>query len=365
MRILAIETSCDETSAAVVEGDGDHVRILTNVVGRQIATHKRYGGVVPELAARRHAEMIIPVVKEALEHAKVSGRHVEADALAVTYGPGLMVALTVGVETAKALSYAWGLPIIGVNHIEGHIYSVLADGIVSYGERAKAELEAHFFDAPSIALIVSGGHTELVNIRRYGSYEYIGRTRDDAAGEAFDKVAKILGLPYPGGPEISKFAARGRRDSYDIPRPMLNTDDFQFSFAGLKTHVLYRVQKLKKEHGEEGFQALMPDIAASVEEAICEVLVAKTVRAALSYDISSVVVTGGVSANSRLRAMFAEAVERYDFAVYFPPLSLTGDNAGMIGIAGYLKARYTGGYDDVFELSADPALKLSAVSHQI
>lgn len=345
MRILAIETSCDETSAALVEGEGDSVRILSNVIGSQVETHVRYGGVVPELAARRHAEMIIPVVKEALARASQ-----DFDAIAVTCGPGLMVALVVGVDTARALSYAWGVPILGVNHIEGHIYSILGEGV--------NELDARFFDATTIALIVSGGHTELVKIKRYGSYEYIGRTRDDAAGEAFDKIAKILGLPYPGGPAISRIAKNGQRDAYDIPRPMMNTDDFQFSFAGLKTHVLYRARELKKEHGDEGFRAFLPDIAASVEEAICEVLVAKTVRAALFHHVNSVIVTGGVSANSRLREMFQEAALRYDLSVHFPPLSLTGDNAGMIGIAGYLKQRYTDGYDDAFDLRADPTLRL-------
>src|SRR3989338_4717015 len=355
MRILAIETSCDETSAAVCEGDGDSVRILSNVVGSQVATHERYGGVVPELAARRHAEMIIPAIKEALARAQEG--YARVDAIAVTYGPGLMVSLTVGVETAKAFSYASGLPIIGVNHIEGHIYSVLADGVVSYGKNAESELTARFFSAPALALIVSGGHTELVKIERYGSYEYIGRTRDDAAGEAFDKVAKMLGLQYPGGPAISKLAVNGRRDAYDIPRPMMDSDDFQFSFAGLKTHVLYSVEKLKKEYGEDGFRALIPDIAASSEEAICEVLIAKTARAALANGISSIIVTGGVSANSRLRELFREAAFAYDFTVYFPQLSLTGDNAGMIGIAGYLKARYTGKYDDAFTLRANPDLR--------
>lgn len=350
MRILAIETSCDETSAAVVEGEGDSVRILSNVIGSQVATHVRYGGVVPELAARRHAEMIIPVVKEALDLAGFSPKQNECDAVAVTCGPGLMVALAVGVDAARALSFAWGVPILGINHIEGHIYSILDKGANG--------LDARFFDAPTIALIVSGGHTELVKIKRYGSYEYIGRTRDDAAGEAFDKIAKILGFPYPGGPAISRIAKNGQRDAYDIPRPMMNTDDFQFSFAGLKTHVLYRARELKKEHGDEGFRAFLPDIAASCEEAISEVLVAKTVRAALFHHIQSVIITGGVSANSRLREMFQEAALRYDLSVHFPPLSLTGDNAGMIGIAGYLKARYTGGYDNVFDLRADPTLRL-------
>ncbi len=354
MRILAIETSCDETSAAVVGGEGEHVRILSNVVGSQIITHARYGGVVPELAARRHAEMAIPVVQEALARAGDG-----LDAIAVTRGPGLMVALTVGVETARAIAYAFRAPIIGVNHIEGHIYSVLADGVVSYGKKAESGLTARFFDSPSLALIVSGGHTELVKVNRYGLYEYIGRTKDDAAGEAFDKIAKILGLSYPGGPAISKLALTGQRDAYNIPRPMMHSNDFNFSFAGLKTHVLYLAESLSKEYGDEGLALRAPNIVASVEEAIADVLTAKTVRAALAHHISSIVVTGGVSANRRLREKMEEASELYDLAVYFPALSITGDNAGMIGIAGYLKARYTVRYDDMFLLRADSGLRLS------
>lgn len=297
--------------------------------------------------------MMIPVVKEAL--ARAGGG---LDAIAVTRGPGLMVALTVGVETARAFSYARGIPLIAVNHLEGHIYSILAEGTVPFGKGAKpSELDARFFDSPSLALIVSGGHTELVKINRYGSYEYIGRTKDDAAGEAFDKIAKVLELPYPGGPVISKIAEGGKRDAYDMPRPMMSSDDSHFSFAGLKTSVLYLARDIRKERGEDGFRALVPDIAASAEEAICDVLTAKTVRAALVCNIASIIVTGGVSANRRLREKMEEAATLYDLGVYFPALSITGDNAGMIGIAGYLKARYTG-YDDTFSLRADPCLRL-------
>jgi len=339
MTILAIETSCDETGAAVVEGCGNRVKIFSNVVGSQIKTHQRYGGVVPELAARRHTEMIVPVIKKALEQAPPAKN---IDAIAVTNTPGLIIALLVGLEAAKSLAFAWNKPLVGVNHLEGHIYSVLASRGIKDGS---------FFNSPSLALIVSGGHTELILIHKYGDYQVLGRTRDDAAGEAFDKVAKILGLPYPGGPAISKAAGRGLNDAYKMPLAMLDSQDFDFSFAGIKTHILNLVKELKC-----GSVPFIADIAASFQEAICDILVAKTIAAALHHRIKSIIVTGGVSANTRLREKFQEAARIENLDCYFPSLELSGDNAAMIGIAGYLKAR-SNQFDDIFKLEARPKIK--------
>lgn len=363
MRILAIETSCDETGAAIVEGDLDKTRIISNVVGSQLKTHIPYGGVVPELAARRHAETIIPIVREAFSQADIKEKDAARalDAVAVTKGPGLIIALLVGVETAKSLCFGWRIPLIGVNHLEGHIYSVLGGGLEVSGDNSLSDLDARFFNEPSVALIVSGGHTELVYIEKYGVYHYLGRTRDDAAGEAFDKVAKMLGLPYPGGPSLSNSAIKGRRDAYNFPRPMMSDPNCEFSFAGLKTQVLYTIRELEKSGGIQAVKQATPDIAASFQEAVVDVLIAKTIYAASLRGASSIIITGGVSANFRLREKMREAAKAYGLSCYFPSRSLTGDNAGMIGIAAYLKVRYTGSYDDVFSLRANPKLSLESV----
>lgn len=339
MTILAIETSCDETGAAIVEGCGNRIKILSNVISSQIKTHQRYGGVVPELAARRHAEMIVPVLKKTLEQVFPAKN---IDAIAVTNAPGLIIALLVGLEAAKSLAFAWNKPLIGVNHLEGHIYSVLAESGIKNGS---------FFNSPNLALIVSGGHTELILIHKYGDYQVLGRTRDDAAGEAFDKVAKILSLPYPGGPAISKAAAKGSADAYKMPLAMLKSQNFDFSFAGIKTHVLNLVKELKCSS-----VPFIADIAASFQEAICDILVAKTIAAALHHRIKSIIITGGVSANERLREKFQEAARIENLNCHFPSLELSGDNAAMIGIAGYLKAR-SNQFDDIFKLKAKPKIK--------
>lgn len=385
MNILSLETSCDETAAAVVVGSGERVTILANTVGRQTAIHRPHGGVVPELAARRHATLLIPVIKEALAEAQCSFKNI--DALAVTRGPGLMVALTTGVATARSLSFALKKPLIGVNHLEGHIYSLLGNNVErevknNNGENNKGRTgrndtpqtkrpDAQFFNKPFVALIVSGGHTELILVRGYGDYVLIGKTRDDAAGEAFDKVAKMIGLSYPGGPAISKVASRGGKRAFDIPRPMIDSDDFDFSFSGIKTHVRYLVETLKKKDTERDKKGLtqsrersalseshIADIAASFEDAIAEVLVTKTIRAAKVHNVESIAVVGGVAANSHLQETMRESVRQAGMHCYFPDPGLTGDNAAMIGIAAYLKYRSTGEYDDVFSLSADPNLKL-------
>lgn len=356
MKILAIETSCDETSAAIIEGVNGTVRILSNIVGSQIQTHARYGGVVPELAARRHAELVIAVVERAIVDAG-GFREGDIDAVAVTYGPGLMVALLVGVETAKSLAYAWGKPFFAVNHLEGHVYSVLAEGAVQYGQFIAGDdpitMEGLLYE-PFISLVVSGGHTELILVDEYGKYRLFGRTRDDAAGEAFDKVAKMLGLPYPGGPALAKEATFGNPLAFEMPRPMLNSHNFDFSFSGIKTYVKNLLQDFKSF---KDLKFSTRHIAASFQEAVCDILVAKTIAAALRSNVKRVVVTGGVSANDRLREKFGEAAAQTGVTCFFPHQSLTGDNAAMIGIAGYLKYLHTKKFDDIFTLRPNPHLK--------
>ena len=348
MTILALETSCDETAAAVVSGEGDSVRILSHAVGSQIIVHKPYGGVIPELAARWHAEVIIPLVDDVLRKAfQKKSAYKNIDAIAVTYAPGLIVALRVGVDTAKALAFAWKKPIIGVNHLAGHIYSVLADEKIQ---------SARIFDAPVLALIVSGGHTQLVRVDPPFTFTLVGQTRDDAAGEAFDKVAKMLGLAYPGGPSISAAAERGDPRAFNFPRPMIESKDFDFSFSGLKTHILYRTRQLQKENAS-AFLPQVPNIAASFQEAIVDTLVVKALQAAHAHHIKTVIVVGGVSANARLREKMTAVAKEEGIVCYFPPREVTCDNAAMIGIAGYMKWKHTQKYDDIFALTPSPKIQ--------
>lgn len=316
MRLLGIETSCDETSAAVLEGTA-HLR--SNVVASQVDLHARYGGVVPELASRRHLERLGPVIDEALERGGV--RLAEIDAFAVTCGPGLVGALTVGVAAAKTLAFTLGRPLIGVNHLEGHIYA-------SFLERPDLLL-------PALALIVSGAHTDLVVMADHGTYAILGRTRDDAAGEAFDKAARALGLGYPGGPAIDRAAQRGRPDAVALPLPFPDERSFDFSFSGLKTAVLRTVTRLSA-----GAPAVppdagwVPDVAAAFQGALVEVLVSKTLRAARAHKVRSLILAGGVAANSALRARMAVRASGLGLPLYLPALSLCTDNAGMIAAAG-------------------------------
>lgn len=329
-RILAIETSCDETAAAVIE-DGAFIR--SNVVASQIEIHRRYGGVYPEVASRQHILAINTVMRDALIEARTGWN--ELDAVAVTCGPGLVGSLLVGVNAAKGLALSLDLPLIGVNHLEGHLYSNWLDA-----DNTGARPAIKF---PALSLIVSGGHTELVFIHGHGEYEILGRTIDDAAGEAFDKVARILDLGYPGGPAIQKTAAGGNPTAYDFPRAMLG-DSFDFSFSGLKTAVLRVVQKyanIDKMHppAKNSGQKQLPlrtmpvaDIAASFQLAVVDVLVEKTKAAAEQYDAVEILLAGGVAANALLRNKMMAATER---PVRIPPLSLCTDNAAMIGAAGY------------------------------
>lgn len=314
MRVLGIETSCDETSAAVVDG----AQLRSNVVASQVDLHARYGGVVPELASRRHLERLGAVLDEALERASLPLSEVEA--VAVTCGPGLVGALTVGVAAAKALAFARGIPLIGVNHLEGHIYA-------AFLERADLEL-------PALALIVSGAHTDLVLMTGHGQYRVLGRTRDDAAGEAFDKAARALGLGYPGGPAIERAAREGDPEAVPLPRPFPDERSLDFSFSGLKTAVLRAVAQQARGEMSPGSGKWVSDVAAAFQRALVDVLVAKTVRAAQAHGVRAVLVVGGVAANGLLRSRMADAVAALGLPLAVPALALCTDNAGMIAAAG-------------------------------
>ncbi len=313
MRILGIETSCDETAAAVLV-DGC---LRANVVASQVDLHARFGGVVPELASRRHLERLPLVIDDALAQAGLTLP--EMDAVAVTCGPGLVGALTVGVAAAKAIAFASGRPLIGVNHLEGHIYA----NVLEHGE----------IPFPAMALIVSGAHSELVLMAGHGSYEVLGRARDDAAGEAFDKVARALGLGYPGGPAIERMAREGRADAVSLPLPFPAESSYDFSFSGLKTAV---VRALAAASDGPEFSA---NLAAAFQENLVHVLVAKTVRAADERGARALVLAGGVAANSLLRARLEAEAARLGLPCLAPPVSLCTDNAGMIAAAGWFRLR--------------------------
>ena len=339
MRILAIETSCDETAAAVVE---DGRKLLSSAVASQVDLHAQYGGVFPEMASRQHVLAVYPIVQQALKEAHLSLD--ELDAVAVTRGPGLPGSLVVGVNAAKGLALGSGrLPLVGVNHLEGHIYAAWL-----YRQEPPPE-EPRF---PILALIVSGGHTELVLIREHLRYERLGGTLDDAAGEAFDKAARMMGLPYPGGPAIQRAGAEGDPRAFAFPRAWLG-DSWNFSFSGLKTAVLRQVQSLKAQR-----ETLpVPDLAASFEAAVVEVLVVKTLRAAERFGAASVLVAGGVSANRRLRQ---EISLRSPLPVHIPPLEFCTDNAAMIAAAG--SRRFAAGQRDALGMDVLPSWPLSEMA---
>ncbi len=334
MRVLAIESSCDETAIALLNGEGDSVRIETSLVRSQIDIHAAYGGVVPEVAAREHLEMITSMLGRV---ARADGAGI--DAIAVTAGPGLAPALRVGVEVAKTLAWAWKKPLVPVCHLEGHIYASWL------GENPQF---------PVLALIVSGGHTELVMMKDHGEFERIGETLDDAAGEAFDKVAKMLGLPYPGGPAIDQLATQGNPKAFAFPRAMMDRDDGMFSFSGVKTSVLYELRKSGDRINDESFRA---DIAASFQEAVVEVLVEKTMRAAGKYNPKSIVLAGGVAANRTLRDRLKEAGEHRGIPVHVPRFQYALDNAAMIAVAGYYRAQQ-GIFTDPLMLKVNPNMDI-------
>lgn len=326
MRILAIETSCDETAAAVIV---DGRQIASNVVATQIELHRRFGGVFPEVASRQHVLSIQPVIEQALQEAQLA--HIrELDAIAVTYGPGLAGSLLVGVNTAKGLAFASGLPLLPVNHLEGHIYS---NWLVASGRPEPVPDNAF----PAIILIVSGGHTELVLMQGHGRYRLLGSTLDDAAGEAFDKVARLLNLGFPGGPVIQRVAQTGNPQRFDLPRPLLHHAEhrFNFSFSGLKTAVLNLVRQLEQEGVDLTSADVVADIAAAFQTAVADVLVHKTLDAAHHYGARQVCICGGVSANAQLRAQAEQACRSRGLALYIPPLFLCTDNAAMIGAAAF------------------------------
>lgn len=331
--ILAIESSCDETAAAVVKNGRE---VLSNVINTQIAIHTEYGGVVPEIASRKHIENINPVIRKALEDAGVTLDDI--DAIGVTYGPGLVGALLVGVAEAKAIAFAKNKPLVGVHHIEGHISA-------NYVENKELE-------PPFVALVVSGGHTHLVKVNDYGEYEIVGRTRDDAAGEAFDKVARAIGLGYPGGPKIDKLAKEGNPDAIEFPRAHVDDAPYDFSFSGIKSAVLNYINSANMQ-GKEINRA---DVAASFQKAVVDALVSRAVRLAKECGMHKLAIAGGVASNSALRAAIQEECTKNNISFYSPSPVLCTDNAAMIGAAAYYE--YIKGVRHGYDLNAIPNLKL-------
>ena len=331
--ILAIESSCDETAAAVVKNGRE---VLSNVINTQIAIHTEYGGVVPEIASRKHIENINPVIRKALEDAGVTLDDI--DAIGVTYGPGLVGALLVGVAEAKAIAFAKNKPLVGVHHIEGHISA-------NYVENKELE-------PPFVALVVSGGHTHLVKVNDYGEYEIVGRTRDDAAGEAFDKVARAIGLGYPGGPKIDKLAKEGNPDAIEFPRAHVDDAPYDFSFSGIKSAVLNYINSANMQ-GKEINRA---DVAASFQKAVVDALVSRAVRLAKECGMDKLAIAGGVASNSALRAAIQEECTKNNIRFYSPSPVLCTDNAAMIGAAAYYE--YIKGTRHGYDLNAVPNLKL-------
>lgn len=333
INILAIESSCDETAAAVVNNGRE---VLSNVISSQIDLHKLYGGVVPEIASRKHIEKINQVIEEALKEAEVTLS--DLDAVAVTYGPGLVGALLVGVAEAKAIAYAAGLPLVGVHHIEGHISA-------NYIEHPELE-------PPFLCLVASGGHTHLVCVKDYGKYEILGRTRDDAAGEAYDKVARAIGLGYPGGPKIDRIAREGNPDAVKFPKANIDGAKYDFSFSGLKSAVLNYINGCKMK-GENFDPA---DIAASFQKAVVEVLVEKSMQAAEDYGMHKFAIAGGVASNTALRSAMEQSCTMRGIQFYHPSPIYCTDNAAMIGAAGFYE--YLAGTRHGWDLNAVPNLKL-------
>lgn len=331
--ILAIESSCDETAASVVKNGRE---VLSNIISSQIELHTLYGGVVPEIASRKHIEKINQVIEEALQEAGVTLG--EITAIAVTYGPGLVGALLVGVSAAKAISFATEKPLIGVHHIEGHISA-------NYIENKELE-------PPFVCLVVSGGHTHLVVVKDYGVYEILGYTRDDAAGEAFDKVARAIGLGYPGGPKIDRLSQEGNPDAIPFPRAKVVGSDYDFSFSGLKSAVLNYLNSCEMK----GIEVNRADVAASFQKAVVDVLVEHSLNAVKEYGFDKFAIAGGVASNSSLRAAFEAACGRQNIVFYHPSPVFCTDNAAMIGVAGYYE--YIRGMRSGYDLNAVPNLRL-------
>lgn len=333
---LGIESSCDETAAAVLR---DGRELLSNVISTQIPLHRKYGGVVPEIASRRHIVNVMPVIDEALQKAEVALSDV--DQVAVTYGPGLVGALLVGVSAAKALAFARNVPLIGVNHLEGHIFA----NFLSHKE----------LEPPFMALVVSGGHTALIHVVGYNHFLLMGQTRDDAAGEAFDKIARVMGLPYPGGPEIDRLAAKGDENAVDFPRALREKGNYEFSFSGLKSAVLNYLNEMQMKR----IAVNKADVAASFQKAVIEVLVQKSLEALSETKLDTLVLAGGVAANSALEHRLREASAEHGIRFYYPDKILCTDNAAMIACRGYYQSR-AGLFSDL-RLNAVPGLSLQSV----
>jgi N6-L-threonylcarbamoyladenine synthase len=321
MRVLALESSCDESAAAVLD---EHAGLLAHELYSQVDLHRAYGGVVPELASRDHVRRLLPLVRRALASADTTPAQLHG--IAYTAGPGLIGALLTGAALARSLAYAWQRPAIGVHHLEGHLLAPL--------------LEADPPPFPHLALLVSGGHTLLIEVSAVGAYRVLGASRDDAAGEAFDKTAKLLGLPYPGGPQLAQLAQQGRAGAFSFPRPMLDRAGLEFSFSGLKTAVLHAVK------GRELTPRLRADVAHAVQEAIVDTLIAKALRALAHTGLTALVVSGGVSANQELRARLSAAAAQQGARVYYPRIEFSTDNAAMIAVAG-LKRLAVGQHDEL------------------
>jgi N6-L-threonylcarbamoyladenine synthase len=353
VKILGVETSCDETSAAVVE---DGSKILSNVVGSQIDLHRAYGGVVPELASRKHLELIDTIVSQAIAHA--STRFEEIDAVAGTYGPGLATSLLIGLNAAKGIAFSLAKPFVGINHIEAHLYLPLLIESAERTPRSHAPTlprsDALF---PMVSLIVSGGHTILAYATAIGRHEILGQTVDDAAGEAFDKVAKLLGLGYPGGPEIDRLAKRGNPAAIAFPRSMLDDPSYNFSFSGLKTAVLYYLRKYQSPITDHRSLA---DICASFQEAVVDVLVGKLIRAVVKKGVRTVSASGGVSINSRFREKLTAECQRRGLKLLLAPAELCTDNAAMIAALAFYKLQ--AGQRSEFALEVAPSIGLGVAT---
>jgi len=339
LKILGIESSCDESALSLIEIDKNGVNLIKNLVSSQVEIHKQYGGIVPEIAARHHAENFFPLLQE-LDIDIFS----DVDLIAATYGPGLITSLVIGLELAKTLSFIYKKPLVGINHIEAHIYS---------NWLTHNELFDDKYTFPALAVVISGGHTQIFLMKNYGKYKLIGETVDDAVGEAYDKVAKILDLGYPGGPIINKLSREFTGNpTFEFPRPMLNTNDFNFSFSGLKTSVLYKFKKETRTINDE----IIKEYCNAFENSVCEVLSKKIIKACQKYNVKNIILGGGVSANSSIKDKIKIEADKLNIKTYFPEIKHTGDNAAMIAVAGYFNKRKSKKYN--FKITADPNLSL-------